>query len=919
MGALRYVLRNLARRRSRALLGALGIFLTLALLTAIKIGLDSVSLSYVDLVSLQAGKADVVVTAEGSDLLRPKAFDPGEAEKKLAGMPILAGVSPRLYGLGRVMAAGKDRWAVVIGIDPKREKDLDLSGFSPFPEIGPGRCAPSESLAKALAAGPGGTATVASLAGGAPASLKLGPAISRQLVLPQHVADFVVLTLEDARKVLGEPKGVHALAGALRDPRAAYDARDLSGSVQRLKDAGEDVAAALGTGFDIKLPKAAAIAEFQHVSSPVRAVFGVFAVLALAITGLLIYSLVSVAVEERIREYAILRTLGAKRRNIFALVLAESAVLCLFGVLPGVPAGALAARLFLWVVELAIGAGGPSITLDVGWTTLGLPLLAGAVLAVASALLPALNAVRWSIVDALDPMRRGQVRPAPPAEGGSRGLFLTGAALSAISVVVFFVLPNAFLSMDPSLIGTVILCLLLTILLGFTLVALGILPPVERALLAVLRGLFGPSAELAAANLGRNRRRNTTTALMFTLSVSFVLFVASLVALFSRTALAMVEQGNGADIRMSGGDGAEADSRGELAKVEGVQGVSRTRTLRSRTDRGIAYDVVIEDVVGMKHLWVTVFSLDRSFPDVGYTHGIRWDEGGPSDLLAVTGDRTAAGDAGLAPGADPPPAIISTAAARSVGVSRGDLVRLSFRLGSVRRDARFRVAAVAGAFPGFRGVRSRVSNAVGSGILISEAAFDSIAEGLPREALDSVYFVRTGEGARDESAVARRLREDYGARWRFGVESTAEEKRKAEIFYWATQALFGVLLAAAVVVAVFALIASMATSVLERRWEIGVLKALGLRRGHLFRVFLAEASALTLASGACGGAVGFGLAWMFALQAAALIELPVVFTLPWLTFAATGAVSFAAAAVASWLPTVRILRKPAAEIVRAVE
>ena len=86
---------------------------------------------------------------------------------------------------------------------------------------------------------------------------------------------------------------------------------------------------------------------FQNVASPLRAIFGVFAVLALSVTGLLIYSIVSVAVEERIREYAILRTVGARRTDIFRLVLSESVFLCCLGVLPGVLAGAVVAVGFI--------------------------------------------------------------------------------------------------------------------------------------------------------------------------------------------------------------------------------------------------------------------------------------------------------------------------------------------------------------------------------------------------------------------------------------------------------------------------------------------------------------------------------------------------------------------------------------------
>ena len=76
--ALLYVVRNLLRRRTRTVLGALGIFLTLALLTAIQIGLDSVSISYIDLVALQAGKADLVISKPGGDPLNPLPFDPTE-------------------------------------------------------------------------------------------------------------------------------------------------------------------------------------------------------------------------------------------------------------------------------------------------------------------------------------------------------------------------------------------------------------------------------------------------------------------------------------------------------------------------------------------------------------------------------------------------------------------------------------------------------------------------------------------------------------------------------------------------------------------------------------------------------------------------------------------------------------------------
>ena len=159
-------------------------------------------------------------------------------------------------------------------------------------------------------------------------ALELETIVDRQLILPQEVREFIVVNDATARAILGETDRVHVLAGTFKAPASYYDSRDLHASVLRLKRAGESIAADLGMDFDVRLPKATAITVFQNVASPLRAIFGVFAVLALSVTGLLIYSIVSVAVEERIREYAILRTVGARRIDIFRLVLSESVFLC---------------------------------------------------------------------------------------------------------------------------------------------------------------------------------------------------------------------------------------------------------------------------------------------------------------------------------------------------------------------------------------------------------------------------------------------------------------------------------------------------------------------------------------------------------------------------------------------------------------
>jgi hypothetical protein len=165
-------------------------------------------------------------------------------------------------------------------------------------------------------------------------------------------------------------------------------------------------------------------------------------------------------------------------------------------------------------------------------------------------------------------------------------------------------------------------------------VAAGALPLLEgdRWLLA---GVLGPSVELARRNLERHRRRNTTTALMFILSISLVIFVASLVVLFSRMSMTMVEHFNGADLRLQSDDVGALGLKAELTGAKGVERISEVRLLRSRTERGTAYDVVLGDLVGMKQLWLVPFGVDAELPRVLYTNHIRYADGGPEGLLRV--------------------------------------------------------------------------------------------------------------------------------------------------------------------------------------------------------------------------------------------------------------------------------------------
>jgi putative ABC transport system permease protein len=95
----------------------------------------------------------------------------------------------------------------------------------------------------------------------------------------------------------------------------------------------------------------------------------------------------------------------------------------------------------------------------------------------------------------------------------------------------------------------------------------------------------------------------------------------------------------------------------------------------------------------------------------------------------------------------------------------------------------------------------------------------------------------------------------------------------------------------------------MIVSVSERTPEVGLLRALGARRGQILRIFLTEAAMLSL----LGGAVGLGTAWL-ATRVLELVYPKFPATPPvWAVFAAL-AVSLAVGLVFGVMPAMRATR-----------
>jgi len=147
----------------------------------------------------------------------------------------------------------------------------------------------------------------------------------------------------------------------------------------------------------------------------------------------------------------------------------------------------------------------------------------------------------------------------------------------------------------------------------------------------------------------------------------------------------------------------------------------------------------------------------------------------------------------------------------------------------------------------------------------------------------------------------------------------AEHLDELATFRFASESLLTVVLLFASIIAVFALIASMYATVLERKAEIGVLKALGMRPRLLFRMFAGESITILLASGSIGAGAGFILAYLLVSVQELASEIPTPFTVPILPTLGLIALSIGVGVLAAWLPLRGIVRQPVAAILGRTE
>lgn len=590
---------------------------------------------------------------------------------------------------------------------------------------------------------------------------------------------------------------------------------------------------------------------------------------ALFVALFVVYNTMSMSLAERRREISMIVALGTKRRDAFGAFLAEAFVLGVIASAVGAVGGLWLARVLVQRAAddfriLSLDAAGPIVVKP---SALILAIAGGLLVSIAGAYLPARRILHVAPMESLRPVAAYEWEPGAGGFGSARVLVagIVGIALAGSTLVAFLLVP------EQRWIVTVGLLCGLT---GVTLLLPRVVPFALRLVRPLLVHGFGTSGRLSADALEKNPRRSTFTVAALVLTLGLVVGVAASLGSYEKqienTATSLI----GAPIYVTSksftGLTSDQPLRGDLvddlSRVDGVRYVYPIRfaLLDLGEEQGLVYAIHVERAL---------------------------EEGATTQLEAITPE---------------PERFLDGLESGGINVSRLAAERLDASVGDEL------------SLPTPSGERSFTVAAVFDDLL----SFNSFYLDL------GVYRELWEDDKADEFGVILEPGTDVAAAMADLEDVVRSERAPAEVY--TKDELVGRILDvvggtfelakgvqfAALVVAAFTIANTLFTAVLERRWEMGLERAIGMGARQLGSTVLLEAAAIGVV-GAVGGVLLGTITGFFMTQAMeAEFSWHIPFHLPLGLIAASLLGGVILAAAAGLLPSRLAVRTPIIESLR---
>ncbi|MFI0903546.1 ABC transporter permease [Streptomyces sioyaensis] len=571
---LRTALRNVLAHKARLMMTALAVLLGVAFVAGTLIFSDSVGEAVKNASAKNLKDVAVSVQAADEDPDAPSSVGPGKDGKRATALDdklaerirALPGVrSVRANVTGQATLAGRDDQPIGNGwqnlaTNYQPGKDGKDSRYPLVQGRGPangGEIALAESTAKAAGVGLGDTVRFATD----------GPVLKKKLV--------GIVSTDDPQVTAGGSLALFDTATAQKlflhagqfDELivAAAPGTDQQALTAKVREVLPAKRARATSGSDLAAEQSRMIAESNSALSKTLLTF---AGIALFVGIFIIANTFTMLISQRSREIALLRAVGASRRQVVRSVLAEAALLGLISSVVGFALGTGIAVGLRAVLD-ANGAGFPDGPLVISPAAVLSALGVGVVVTVLAAWLPSRKAAKIAPVEALSSVE------APPKLRSLVVRNVIGSVITALGVAVMLYvstlksgddLPTAMLGSAVTLIGVIILAPLLS------------RPLVSLAGLVTTR-LFGIGGKLAKENALRNPRRTaaTASALMIGLTLITGMTVVGHSAQIGMDKMAATEMTADYRIETTTFTGLDPELSKKVARLPGVEAMAPLR------------------------------------------------------------------------------------------------------------------------------------------------------------------------------------------------------------------------------------------------------------------------------------------------------------------------------------------------------
>ena len=569
-----------------------------------------------------------------------------------------------------------------------------------------------------------------------------------------------------------------------------------------------------------------------------------FAGVAVFVGAFIIFNAFSITVAQRRREFAMLRALGASRRQVLGSVIAEALTLGVLASAAGIVAGLGVAK-GINLLFKALGADIPTAGIALEARTVAIAVIVGVGVTLVSALAPALRATRVPPVAALQ-----EGATLPPTR------FTRFGAVFAALVTALGAGALAFGIFSDSGTSTRLLAMGLGALLLFVAIAMlskYIVRPASRIIGWPLQVLAPTSGRLARDNAGRNPSRTAATAAALMIGLALVVFIAVFAQAMKGSFGGALDKSTRAELVAQDRTAFMGVPQKTIRGLNGVAGVD--------TAAGTAY----ADLQVRKGGLLTAYAVDPAI----FTRvwALDWRRGGSDALVTALDDHSV---------------LLEDGSPIAKKVKTGDTIAVTTRGGEKAK------LTVAGFY------RDQMAF---TGMITSLEAFKRLA--LPTASV--ITLVRVQDGA-DVVATQGAVQKALAAFPTQKVMTKAEYLDTINKMVDQILMMFYGLLAMSVIISIFGIVNTLVLSVHERTREIGMLRAIGATRRQLRQMVRYESIITAVIGGVLGTAVGVAMAYVIVTQMGGD---GLTFSVPWLQLGVFLVLAVLVGVIAAVLPARR--------------